>query len=390
MVPLKYNVRNLRVRWVTTLVTVACTALIVASTCLVFGMASGLRQSLKLSGDPLDLLLLRAGSSNETNSGLALDTAQAVPTLPGIALDEDGRKLVSFELLNIPTVRRRDGNRANLIVRGVDLPVSTRLRTDFQIVQGKMFDPGQGECIVARNIARGFEGAGLGEVLVVGEKESYRVVGIFTAGGGAAESEVWVDRRDLERNVYREGTLTSIQLRAESPAALLELQKTLNDDARFKLKAWPERDFYASQTRSSLVLLVFGGLIAAFLTVGAMFAAANTMFAAVKNRTREIGTMRALGFSQTDVLISFLGESLLLCALGGLLGVALVLPLNWLGLNFDMNSMDTFVEMTGAIRIDATVVLIALVMTFAMGLFGGLFPALRAVRLDVVRALREV
>lgn len=389
MIPLKYNVRNMRVRWVTTVLTIACTALIVASTCLVFGMASGLRQSLKLSGDPLDLLVLRAGSSNETNSGIALSTAETVPTLDGIASDEAGHKLIALELLNIPTVRRRDGNRANLIVRGVDLPASTELRPSFQIVEGQMFEPGLGQCIVARNIARGFEGAGLGEILQVGEKESYRVVGIFTAGGSAAESEVWVDRRDLERNIARDGSITSIQLRAESPEAMRSLQNVLNEDSRFKLKAWSESEFYETQTKSSLVLLVFGGLIAAFLSVGAMFAAANTMFAAVKNRTREIGTMRALGFSRADILISFLGESLLLCLLGGLLGLLLVLPLGWLGLKFDLNSFDTFAEVTGSVRIDGPVMIVALVMTVAMGLFGGLFPALRAVRLDVIRALRE-
>src|SRR5262249_4141187 len=161
----------MRVRWVTTVLTIACTGLIVASTCLVFGMASGLRRSLRLSGDPLDLLVLRKGSSNETNSGITLDTAQAITTLNGIAVDADGRKLVAFELLNIPTVRRRDGNRANLIVRGIDLPASQALRPDFKIIEGRMFEPGVGECVVARNIARGFEGAGLGAPPVVGERE---------------------------------------------------------------------------------------------------------------------------------------------------------------------------------------------------------------------------
>ncbi len=158
-------------------------------------------------------------------------------------------------------------------------------------------------------MSRRFKGAGLGEELVVGAKEKYRVVGIFTAGGGAAESEVWVDRKELEQNTARGGSVSSVQLRAASPAAFEEIRKTLEDDTQFKLAAIPEAKYFAEQSQSSMFLKVAGTLIAIFLTIGAMFAAANTMYAAVRSRTREIGTMRALGFSRFDLLISFLGES---------------------------------------------------------------------------------
>jgi putative ABC transport system permease protein len=388
MIPLKYNLRNLRVRWVTTLLTVLGTALVVFSSCLLFGMAAGLRHSLTISGEPLDLIVLRKGSSNETNGGFDLAKAEELTTLGGIATDENGLRLVALELLNIPVVQRRDGSRVNLIVRGVD-PASRPLRPNFQIVQGRDFETGREECIVAQNIARRIEGAALGELLRVGEKEAYRVVGIFTAGGSAAESEVWVDRKDLERNTAREGSVSSVQIRAADPASRDRLRQTINDDTRFRLQAWTEAEYFESQQRSSQLLQIFGIVISAFLTFGAMFSAANTMFAAVKNRTREVGTMRALGFSRFHILVSFLGESLLLCLVGGLIGILAILPLSLSSLSFDLNSLDTFAAVTGRFRIDATVGVVALVMTITMGLVGGLFPALRAVRLNVINALRE-
>ncbi len=388
MIPLKYNVRNLRVRWVTTLLTVLGTGAIVWSSCILFGLVEGLEHSLKVSGEPLDLIVLRQGSSNETNGGYDLTKAEKIQTIPGIARDEQGRPLAALELLNIPVVQRRDGTSTNLIIRGVD-PVSPALRPDFKILegQGRMFVPGKGECVVSRNIAKRFKGTGLGEELVVGAKEKYRCVGIFTAGGSAAESEVWVDRKELEQNTAREGSVSSVQVRAASPAAFEEVRKAIKDDTQFKLDAIPEAQYFAEQQRSSVFLKAGGTIIAILLTIGAMFAAANTMYAAVRSRTREIGTMRALGFSRFDLLISFLGESILLCTLGGLAGLLATLPLS--ALTFG-GAFGTFTEVTINFRFGPIVMAVAFLMTMAMGVFGGLFPALRAVRMDVISALREV
>jgi putative ABC transport system permease protein len=271
-------------------------------------------------------------------------------------------------------------------VRGVD-PVSPALRPHFAVVAGRYFEPGRGECIVSRNLSRRFKGAQLGGILRVGNKESYRVAGLFEAGGGAAESEVWVDRKDLERNTAYAGYVSSVQLRAATAKDFDQLKGTIAGSPRFKLLAQPEPEYFRNQERSGLFLKVFGTIIAVLLTIGAMFSAANTMFAAVGSRTREIGTMRALGFSRSDVLISFLAESLLLCALGGLLGLLATIPLR--ALTFGMSSMDSFSELTIDFHFGPTVVASACAMTAAMGLFGGLFPALRAVRLDVITALRE-
>jgi putative ABC transport system permease protein len=241
---------------------------------------------------------------------------------------------------------------------------------------------------VSRSLSRRFKGAAPGGLLKMGEKDSFRVVGLFTAGGSAAESEVWSDFNDLARTISREGTVSSVQLRAASGADLERLKKTLDGDPQFRLDAIREAEYFANQSQSSLFLKGAGTLIAVLLTIGAMFAAANTMYAAVSARTREIGTMRALGFSRLDILVSFLGESVLLSVLGGLVGLLATIPLG--ALTFGTSNFNSFAEMTFAFRFGPLVMTVAAIMTLAMGVFGGLFPALRAVRLDVIRALREL
>jgi putative ABC transport system permease protein len=387
MIPLKYNVRNLRVRWKTTLMTVLATGLVVWSSCLIFGLVQGLEHSLTISGDPLDLIVLRKGSTNETTGGFETQKADDILNLPGIARDERGQTLAAKELLNIPIAERENGTRTNIIVRGVQR-ASRALRPDFKIVAGKDLDPGKGECIVSANMSRRFKGAQIGGVLNFGDKEIYRVVGVFTAGGSAAESEVWADLKDVEKNTGRDGSVSCVQLRAASRADYDRLKKTIDDDTQFKLDAVPEPVYFQNQSRSGIFLKTAATLIAVLLTFGAMFAAANTMFAAVSARTREIGTMRALGFSQTDILISFLGESLILCALGGALGLVATLPLNVL--TYETSDFNSFASITFSFRFGSLVMGVALAMTLAMGVFGGMFPAFRAVRLDVISALREL
>jgi putative ABC transport system permease protein len=387
MVPIKYNVRNLRARWKTTLLTVLATGLVVWSSCILFGMVEGLEYSLTISGDPLDMIVLRKGSSNEIGGGFLSDKADDILNLPGIARDEQNHPLAAKELLNIPLADRINGTRTNIILRGVQ-PASRKLRPDFKIVDGKDFEPGKGECIVSRKLSRSFKGAQVGGLLDFGEKERYRVVGTFSAGGSAAESEIWADLKDVEKNTGRDGSVSSVQIRAASRDDFARLKKTIEDDTQFKLAAVSEALYFESQSRSGAFLKVVGTLIAVLLTFGAMFAAANTMFAAVKSRTREIGTMRALGFTQLDILISFLLESLILCTLGGLLGLLATFPLS--ALTLETSNFNTFASVLITFRFGPLVMTVALVMTLAMGIFGGMFPALRAVRLNVISALREL
>ncbi len=387
MIPLKYNVRNLRVRWKTTLSTVFGTGLAVFSACVLFGLVDGLEHSLTISGEPLDLIVMRPGSSNETTGVIEATKADQILTLDEIARDTSGQVLAAEEILNIPIAVRKNGTRTNVIVRGVQ-PASRKLRPSFRIVEGRDFEEGRSECIVSPSMSSRFQGAQIGGWLNFGDKERYQVVGIFTAGGSSAESEIWADLKDVVRNTGREGTVSCVQLRARDRAAFHQLMKTLDGDTRFKLTAIPEPVYFQNQSRSSIFLKGAGTLIAVLLTFGAMFAAANTMFAAVGSRTREIGTMRALGFPRRDLLLCFLGESLILCFLGGILGVAAALPLN--ALTYETSDFNSFASITIAFRLGPLALSVAAVMTAAMGLFGGMMPALRAVRLDVISALREL
>ncbi len=401
LIPLKYNVRNLQVRWPTTTLTILVTAIVVACSCVLFGLVEGLNYSQNISGDPLDLIVFRKGADSETTSNFGIDKAQDLANLPGIARglpisdeqkakglpDPSGQPLVAGELLNIPIMTKRDGKRANLIIRGVDT-ASPWLRPDFQIVAGRYFVPGRNECVVAAGLSRRYANARLGDVLRVSEKETYRVVGLFTAGGSAAESEIWTGRIDLARNTNNDASVSVVQLRAESPTARDQIINTVQNETRFGLLPIRETQYFADQNRTALFLTVLGTIIAVLLSIGALFAAANTMFAAVKSRTREIGTMRALGFSRTSILLSFLGEALLICVLGGLLGsLATLFFQNW---SFGISDFNSFSERTIQFRFGPLVFAVAFGMTLAMGLFGGLFPALRAVRLDVVKSLREL
>jgi putative ABC transport system permease protein len=366
--------------------TVLGTGLVVWSSCTLFSLVDGLNHSLTISGDPLDLVVMRKGSSNETTGGFETSKADDLLNLPGIAY-ENGRPLAAKELLNIPIAERSNGTQTNIIVRGVQA-ASRKLRPDFKIVAGNDFVEGKGQCIVSRKMSTRFKGAQVGGSLYFGDKDKYQVVGIFTAAGSAAESEVWADLKDVERNTGREGSVSCVQLRAKDAAAFDRLRDTIDNDTQFKLAAIPETVYFQSQSRSSTFLKASGTLIAVLLTFGAMFAAANTMFAAVSARTREIGTMRALGFSQLDVLVSFLGESLILCALGGAAGLLATIPLN--ALTYETQDFNSFASITVAFHFGPLVLIVATLMTLAMGLFGGMFPALRAVRLDVIRALREL
>ena len=386
MIPVKYNVRNLRVRWVTTLMTVVGTGLVVWATVLSFGLTDGLEHALRISGDELDLIVLRKGSSEETSSSIDQSLAKEITTLEGIARNDAGQPLCSAEFVTILTrPRRHNGGTTNLIVRGLQ-DEGRKLRPRFQIVRGRDLRPGLNEVITSERMAERFENLALGEKLEI-NKVSFEVVGYFEAGGSAAESEVWTDLRDLTSARRTPAALSAVTLRARDGAAKLALMKRIRDDDQFKLDAVDETLYYERQMTASIAIKFVGFAIAGFLTLGAMFAAANTMYAAVASRSREIGALRAIGFSRRSVLISFLFESVLLCLLGGVLGCLATLPFN--GLSTGTANWATFSEITFSFRFGPSVLLRGVAMALSMGLVGGLFPALRAVHMPIVNALRE-
>lgn len=387
MIPVKYNLRNMRVRWVTTAMTVLGTGLVVWASVLTFGLTGGLEYSLRISGDPLDVIVMRKGSDAETSSSIQAQTAREVATLTGIAKGQDGHPLCAMEFVTILTKpRRNQGGTTNLIVRGVQ-DVSRQLRPEFVIVEGRDLKPGLNEIITSRRMADRFEHLELGGKLEI-NKVDFQVVGYFEASGSAAESEVWADINDLTGARRVPGAISVVNFRATDVASRDRLMQTLRDDNQFKLMALTETEYFESQMTASIALRIIGYMIAGFLTFGAMFAAANTMYAAVASRAREIGTLRAIGFSRISVLTSFLMESLLLCLLGGFLGCLATLPFN--GLSTGTANWATFSEITFAFRFGPDVLIRGVLMAVVMGLLGGLFPAVRAIRLKVVDALRQV
>jgi putative ABC transport system permease protein len=385
MIPAKYNLRNLRVRWVTTLMTVLGTALVVWASVLSFGLTEGLEHSLLITGNKLDLIVLRKGSQDETSSGLEQKTTRQVSTLEGIARDANGQPMCSVEFVTILTQpRRNNGGTTNLIVRGLE-QAGRSLRPGFQITEGRDIKPGVNEAITSRAMAERFENIGLGSKLDI-NKVDFTIVGYFAADGSAAESEVWTDLRDLTNARRTPEAVSSVNLRVTDEAAKEALITRIQDDQQFNLKVVDEQQYYRDQMTATIAIRIVGYFIAGFLTVGAMFAAANTMYAAVANRTREIGTLRAIGFRRRSILCSFLLESILLCLAGGILGCLATLPFN--GLTTGTANWATFSEITFSFRFGPKVMLQGLMLALTMGLLGGLFPALHAVRLNTASALR--
>jgi putative ABC transport system permease protein len=363
------------------------TGLVVWASVLAFGLADGLNHTLEISGEPLDLIVMRKGSTSETGSSVDESASREIESLAGIATNAQGIKLCSPELVVLDNVPRRDNNgNANMMIRGVT-PIAKELRSGFKIVEGRENRPGVREAIVSRAMARRFAGAGLNEELSAIDG-TFLIVGLFEAGQGATESEVWSDIDVVSQAAKRTGVRSSIQLRANNPTDAAALTDRITNDPQFGLDVVTEPAYFADQAKSGMGLKVVGRTIAFILTIGAMFAVANTMYAAVASRAREIGTLRAVGFGRMTVLVSFLLESILLCLAGGVLGCLGVLPLN--GISTGTMNQTTFSELTFAFRFGPLVLAEALALALFMGTAGGLFPAIRATRLKIVDALREI
>jgi putative ABC transport system permease protein len=354
---------------------------------LTFGMSQGVEHALRMSGDPLDLIVMRQGSNTETDSGIEQSLARQVVTLDGIGRDSTGQPLCSVEFVTILTKpRRNNGGTTNIIVRGLE-PVGRQLRPGFRIVEGRDLQPGVNEAITSVSMARRFQNLALGEKLEVNKGIEFQIVGYFESAGSSAESEVWTDLRDLTSARRTPAAVSIVNLRAADADSRDALKKRLKESEQFNLEAVAEPEYYEEQMSASILLQLISYVLAGFLTFGAMFAAANTMYAAVASRGREIGTLRALGFSRLSILGSFLLESMVICLAGGLIGCLATLPLS--GLSSGTANFNTFSELTFAFRFGPSVLARGVLMALVMGAVGGLFPAIRAVRLRIVDALRQ-
>jgi ABC-type antimicrobial peptide transport system permease subunit len=391
MIPIKYNYRSLMARKVGSLMTVLGVGMVVWASIFAFGLSAGLDKTLEIAADPLDVIVLRKGSTSEAVSAVTESAAREITALPGIATDKDGNPLAASELVVFAYLPRRGSTQpVNVSVRGVD-PMSRNLREGLEIVEGRDFTPGVREAIVSRAMSQRFQRLGLGDKFKV-EGGEFEVVGIFEAGGGAVESEVWTDQPVLAQLAKRTGAMSSLQLRAASQADQERLVNRIQNDEQIDLKATTEVDYYAEQAQQSSLIKVVGYMIAFFLTIGAMFAVANTMYGAIASRAREIGTLRALGFGRLSILTAFVLESLVLCLAGAALGCLGALAITFFlgGIQTGTMNAGTFTEVAFSFDFGPRVLAQGAILAVVMGLVGGFLPALRAVRMKVVDALREV
>jgi len=385
-IPLKYNLRNLRVRWMTTLMTAASIFLTVLVFVVLMALAQGLQLSLKTTGQSLNVIIMREGSQSEATSSVTRESLQVIKYLAGIAKTDKGEPWVSPELIvliNLP--RRGQTQGSNVTIRGLG-PDGPSLRPEFKMVEGRFFRSGLREVIVSKRIAERFENCALGDRLKFA-KGYWTVVGTFDAGGTAYDSEIWTDTNDLggdfDRDVY-----STVMVRAVDASALARLKDQISNDRRLHLKPQTEREYYENQTRSAAPIKALGMFIAALMAVGASFAAMNTMYAAVARRTKEIGTLRVLGFSRGSILLSFVIESVLIAAVGGLPGCLVSLLAN--GVTTGTTNFATFSEVAFNFRVTPGLLLNGMVFAVVMGVIGGFFPAWRAAHENIVSALRSV
>jgi putative ABC transport system permease protein len=354
----------------------------------VLSIAQGFAAAMAASGSPVRALVMRSGADSEMTSGLSGPEVDIIKQAPG--LRRDGQtSLASAELyviIDIPKIST--GTSANVPMRGIE-PPGTTLREEFSIAEGRMFNFGTNEVIVGRGATVNFKGLTVGSTIVSGQSR-WEVVGMFETDGSVAETEIWCDARTLQ-GVYRRGnTYQSLLARLDSSDSFNTFRDWLTSNPQVNVQVRREEDYYAQQSRAltSLIRTVGFG-IAALMGIGAVFGAILTMYTAVSTRSREIATLRALGFNTTSVVVSVLAESLALAAIGGAIGGVLAY-LAFNGYQTSTMNFSTFSQVAFAFQVTPQLLGMGLFYALAMGLVGGLFPALRAARLPIPSALREL
>ena len=387
-VPISYNFRSVRARWTSTIVAILGIAGTVGVFVAMLSLARGFRATLVASGSQGNALVMRAGATSEMMGGITLDSVKVVQDAPGIARDSSG-PLVTQEVVGVvPFPLISTGTDANVQVRGVS-PNVLRIRSFAKIIQGRMFEPGVSELVVGKNASRTYSG------LTVGNRVDFaggrwQVVGIFDAGGSSFDSEVWCDSRILAQVLKRpENIFQSATVHLSSPESFQQFKDAVTSDPRMNVDVVREIDYYAKQsTTMTRLITVLGGLVAGIMAIGAIFGALNTMYSAVAERGREIATMRALGFSTSNVILSFLFEALLISFVAGLVGCLAVLPLN--GLTTSTMNFQTFSNVAFAFKITLDLLIMGVIFALVMGVMGGMLPAVRAALRPVAVALREL
>jgi putative ABC transport system permease protein len=375
------------VRWQVTLLAIGGIAMVVAVFAVLMSMSEGFKAALRSTGRTDNAMIVQRGSASELTSGIPLDDRNKIVVDERIARDSEGRPLASWEwvvIIGLP--RLSDGMLSNITLRAVT-PRAFEVRGGIDVVEGRTFTPGLDEVMVGRKLLARIEGLEVGGTVKYQQK-SFDIVGIFESQGGAFESEIWGDFDTLGAIFQRGAGSNSLVVRMKDPASIPELDRWIRDQPQMQLQALEERQYYEEQAGSlAMILRSLATFVAFVMGVGAVFGAMNTMYAIVAARTREIGTLRALGFSRRSILVSFLIESVLLSFAGGVIGCLLAFPMN--GFSTATGQTQSFSEIAFSFRITPEIVMIGLAFAVVMGIIGGLLPALRGARLPITSALRE-
>lgn len=384
-IPFQYSLRNLWTRRLTTLLTAGGMALVVFVYAAVLMLDAGLRQTLIDTGSYDNVVVIRQGAGTETQSAVERNQAAMIESQPQVALGEGGRAMVSKEAVVLISLAKRDtGRPSNVIIRGVG-ELGLALRPQVHLIAGRMFRPGSTEVIAGRSIAERFSGGGLGETVRFGGRE-WTVVGVFDAGKSGFDSELWGDVDQMMPS-FRRTVYSMMLLKLANPDQFEALRAAVEADPRLKLELKRETRFYADQSEAlSRFLKILGVSLSIIFSIGAIIGAMITMYAAVANRTAEIGTLRAIGFRRSEVLIAFMAESLFLALLGGVVGLSLASAMQ--AYTISTVNWQSFAELAFSFTLTPAIIVQSLVFSLIMGLVGGFLPAARAARMNIVDALR--
>ena len=395
--PLKYNVKNVLVRWRATIATMLGIAVVVGVFVVVQSLAVGLEKSSGNTGDERNVLIVRKGSTAESSSLITREQLKSLQYFEGIERGEKGQPMISADVLVLINLPRRGTNagEANVLLRGIS-QAGAQLRPQVALVPGldsegrpaesRWFTPGKREIVVSKRLAARFANFNIGDSFKSGP-ERFTVVGWLDGGGSAFDSECWMDVEEC-RSIFDRDMYSSLLIRPVNDVARTNLVKRIEGDKRLQLRAFGETEYYSKQTKTALPIKILAGFLATAMSIGAIFAAMNTMYASVAARTREIGTLRVLGYRRRTIVLSFLIEGALLALIGGIIGCTASLSMNgyatgWMG-------METFSEVVFEFTITPALMVKGLIFSVIVGLAGTLFPALRAARLPVISALKSI
>jgi len=389
MIPLSYNVRSLMVRKTTTFATAFGIALVVFVLAAALMLSEGVSKTLVAGGRTDNAIVTRKGADNEMSSSIESKSISLVLATPGVKKDETGAPLGGGEVVVVIAQDRlggEPGQVSNILVRGVNDNI-LKVRPDVRIIEGRPAKPGTDECVIGKGLVGKYKGMILGDKFDLKKNRPVTVVGVFEAGGSSFESEVWVNLETARTSFGREGLVSSVTVRLDNAAKFDAFKATIETDKQLLLEARRETKYYEDQSQgTSLFISIMGTIIAVFCAAGATLGAMNTMFAAVAQRKREVGTLRALGFSKFQILTSFVMESSVLALAGGLAGLAGALALTLTRVS--MMNFQTWQEISFSFTATPQIMLTAIIAGAGMGILGGLLPAFKAAGTSPIEAMR--